>query len=93
VLFSKDAIRFMHRILLADLVKSKIRRRKPPVPGDFPRTPVTTKPLMIESALAIFPPEAAMLSASRDALEARGVAFIGLNGADEVFLLEPIDVP
>ncbi len=34
-----------------------------------------------------------MLSASGDALEARGVAFIGLDGPDEVFLLELINVP
>ncbi len=49
--------------------------------------------MLRESALAIFSPEAAVLSASGDALEARGIALIGLNGADEVFLLEAINVP
>ncbi len=34
-----------------------------------------------------------MLSAIMDALEARVVAFIGLDGADEVLFAKPINVP
>ena len=58
-----------------------------------PRIEETNKEIIRESALAIFSPEAMVLSASGDALEAGRIAFIGLDGSDQVFLLELINVP